>query len=60
MSTFKMVVDSLTEKMATGKDYHQELMVLKILLPGEIIESRERRKMQRKLPLQSTKKPDNK
>jgi len=56
MTTFENIVMELHNKLSNGGDYHQELMILKIILPQEIAESRVRRKLQRKLSFEASKK----
>jgi hypothetical protein len=48
MNTFQTIIDDLVTKMATGDDYLQELLILKILLPKKIKETRQHVKVQRK------------
>jgi len=48
MNTFQTIIDDLVTKMATGDDYLQELLILKILLPKKIRETRHHVKEQRK------------
>lgn len=48
MNTFQTIIDDLVTKMATGDDYLQELLILKILLPKKIKETRQHVKERRK------------